>query len=139
MRRQYTISELAKIAGVPTTTLRYYERAELLVPAGRSEGNYRLYSDTSLQRLRFIRAAQAIGFTLDDVKSLLGSTASCYEVQGLIQERLAEVEGRLKNLRTVQGVLNTALKRCRASEQEDSCHVIDSLRHAADGTSQRRF
>jgi DNA-binding transcriptional MerR regulator len=68
MGRQYTITQLAQAANVPTTTLRYYERAGLVLPEGRSQGNYRLYSDESLRRLRFIRAAQAVGFTLDDVR-----------------------------------------------------------------------
>ena len=137
MSRQYTISELAKAAGVPTTTLRYYERAELLIPVGRSGGNYRLYSDTSLQRLRFIRAAQATGFTLDDVKLLVGIMASCCEVQAMVKERLAEIEQRLKNLRTVQRVLKAALDRCRESEQQGCCHVIGSLRDASDRTPVR--
>jgi len=65
---QYTIGALARAAEVPTTTVRYYERTGLLPPEGRSGGNYRSYSVRSLERLRFIRAAQANGFTLDDVK-----------------------------------------------------------------------
>ena len=63
----YTISQLARAAETPTTTVRYYERIGLFEPADRSQNNYRLYSDESLRKLRFIRAAQAIGFTLDDV------------------------------------------------------------------------
>ena len=132
MSGQYTISQLAQAVGVPTTTLRYYERAGLLAPEGRSGGNYRLYSDESLQRLRFIRAAQAIGFTLDDVKTLLGSqqgcTPPCSEVQNLIEDRLSEIEERLKDLRQVQRVLKNALQKCRTTEQDGCCHVVESLR-----------
>ena len=57
MSQQYTISRLAKAVGVPTTTLRYYERVGLLEPEDRTEGNYRLYTDESLSRIKFIRAA----------------------------------------------------------------------------------
>lgn len=64
MGKRLTISELAKAAGIPTTTLRYYERIRLVEPEDRSCGNYRLYGDQSLKKLKFIRAAQAIGFTL---------------------------------------------------------------------------
>ena len=132
MGRQYTISELAKAVDVPTTTLRYYERAGLLAPQGRSEGNYRLYTDASLQRLRFIRAAQAIGFTLDDVKTLLGNNegrmAPCREVQTLIHERLLGIKQQLDHLRSVQRVLNASLEKCRTSERKGCCHVVESLK-----------
>ena len=57
----YTIGQLAKEGGVPTSTVRYYERIGLLHPNDRTGGNYRVYSDTALERLRFIRAAQATG------------------------------------------------------------------------------
>ena len=68
MPSQYTISQLSKAAEIPTTTVRYYERIGLVEPEDRSQGNYRLYSNESLKKLKFIRAAQAVGFTLEDVK-----------------------------------------------------------------------
>ena len=129
---RYTISQLAKAAKTPTSTLRYYERIGLLRPEDRSPANYRLYGDESLRRLRFIRAAQAIGFTLDHVSTLLGDrdgkAPTCNEVQTLIEERLAEIEKRLKDLRHVRRVLNSSLKKCRESEQNENCQVIETLR-----------
>jgi len=131
MNERYTISQLAQAADVPTTTIRYYERVGLVQPENRSAGNYRLYSDESLQKLKFIRTAQAIGFTLDDVKALLSASdngaASCGHVQLLIEERLAEVAQRLKDLRHVQQVLKSALVNCRESERVNCCHVIETL------------
>ena len=130
MSNQYTISQLAKAAGIPTTTVRYYERIRLLESEGRSQGNYRLYSDESLRKLKFIRAAQAIGFTLDDVKALLGhgdDCPCCGDVQELIEDRLADTECRLNDLRRVQRVLKTALKKCQQSNARARCHVIDGL------------
>jgi MerR family mercuric resistance operon transcriptional regulator len=136
MSRRYTISQLAQAAEVPTTTVRYYERVGLVQPEDRSEGNYRLYSDESLQKLKFIRTAQAIGFTLDDVKALLStpdsSAASCRQVQSLIEERLAEVAQRLKDLRHVQQVLKSALAKCQETERADCCHVIQTLRETSE-------
>lgn len=138
MSGRYTISQLALAAGVPTTTIRYYERIGLVQPEDRSTGNYRLYSDESLRRLKFIRAAQAIGFKLDDVKAMLcmpdSSAVSCREVQSLIEERLAEVAQRLKDLRHVQKVLKTALAKCRETERADCCHVIETLRETSAAT-----
>lgn len=64
-----SIGQLAKAAGVPTSALRYYERIGLLEPDGRTGGNYRYYSDDALRRLRFIRAAHATGFRLDEASS----------------------------------------------------------------------
>jgi len=135
MSQEFTISQLAKAAEIPTTTVRYYERIGLVEPEDRSHGNYRLYSDESLRKVKFIRAAQATGFTLDDVKALLStpdSTAdSCREVQSLIEERLAEVDQRLKDLRHVQRVLKSSLEKCKETERADCCHVIETLRETA--------
>ncbi|REJ65787.1 MAG: heavy metal-responsive transcriptional regulator [Planctomycetota bacterium] len=130
MSRQFTISQLAKAAGIPTTTVRYYERIGLVKPEDRSAGNYRLYSDDSLQRVKFIRAAQAIGFTLDDVRELLGEGGSvpcCGDVQQLIEDRLAEIDQRLKDLRQVKRVLSGALTKCQTSNPRRACHVLESL------------
>lgn len=131
MSTRYTISQLARAADLPTTTLRFYERAGLLAAADRSAGNYRLYTDQSLARLRFIRAAQAIGFTLDDVRTLLGSgeqtSPSCCDVQALIEERLDDIDRRLKDLRHVQRVLRSALQNCVAEEWAGRCHVLETL------------
>lgn len=64
MDRRYTISQLARAAGVPTSTLRYYERVGLVQPIGRAENNYRLYTQDTLQIVRFIRIAQAFSAPL---------------------------------------------------------------------------
>jgi MerR family mercuric resistance operon transcriptional regulator len=135
MSKRYTISQLAHAADIPTTTVRYYERVGLVEPEDRSAGNYRLYSEESLRKLKFIRAAQAIGFTLDDVKALLSApvntAASCREVQSLIENRLAEVGQRLKDLRHVQQVLKASLEKCKDTEKSDACHVIETLRETS--------
>ncbi|QDT52744.1 Mercuric resistance operon regulatory protein [Caulifigura coniformis] len=135
MSKQYTISQLAQAADIPTTTVRYYERVGLVEPEDRTVGNYRLYSEESLRKLKFIRAAQAIGFTLDDVKALLSTpnntAASCREVQSRIENRLAEVDQRLKDLRHVQRVLKASLEKCKDTEQADCCHVIETLRETS--------
>lgn len=131
MSEQYTISKLAKAAEIPTTTVRYYERIGLVEPEDRSLGNYRLYSEGSLSKLKFIRAAQATGFTLDDVKALLiddeGELPTCGNVQSLIEERLFEIEQRLKDLRHVRRVLKSAFERCQKQKKTDCCQVVESL------------
>ncbi|MBI1900267.1 MAG: MerR family transcriptional regulator [Planctomycetia bacterium] len=132
MSHQYTIGRLAKAAGVRTTTLRYYERTGLLEPEYRGGGNYRLYTEESLRRLKFIRAAQSIGFSLEHVRTLLGTqtgqTPSCFDVQSLIRERLTEIDQRLKDLLHVQRVLKSALQKCIKTQRSGCCHVIETLR-----------
>ena len=86
--QHYTISQLARAAGVPTSTLRYYERVGLVHPTTRADNNYRVYTADTLQIVRFIRAAQTAGFTLDDIRTLLtlhsGDSAACKDVQPLM-------------------------------------------------------
>lgn len=134
-KSQYTISQLANAADVPTTTVRYYERVGLLAPDDRSQGNYRLYSDDSLSCLRFIRAAQTIGFTLDDIKTLVrvrsGGAVSCGDVQTLLDARLTGVEQQLKSLQRVKRVLKSAIEKCHHADPTGSCHVIERLEQRA--------
>lgn len=131
----FSIGQLARAAGVPTSTVRYYERAGLLQADGRTGGNYRVYGAAALERLRFIRAAQANGFTLGDVAALFdfrdGRVAPCEEVQELIKERLADLEMRLKDLHEVQGVLEASLSMCRRARRTGKCHVIEKLQVAS--------
>jgi len=99
MRTPSTIGQLARATGIPTSTVRYYERIGLLRPHGRTAGNYRVYSEEAVERVRFIRAAQATGFTLEAITALLdlrdGTTAVCQAVQVLLEERLSDVVKRM--------------------------------------------
>ncbi len=126
MAKTLTIGELAKAADVPTSTIRYYERADLLRPSARTPSNYRLYTDRDLKRLLFIRAAQATGFTLKDVVELL-KPAPCGKVQVLIEERLSHVGERMRELRHVQRVLRASLKSCQEHEASGRCRVVVDL------------
>ena len=123
-----TIGRIAEAVGVATSTLRYYEREGLLKPVERSPAGYRLYDATGVEQLRFIRSAQGVGFSLGDIKALLSldGRTSCKEVQAMIEERLADVAGRIAQLRSVQRTLNLALNRCRKSRK--GCPVLTDLR-----------
>jgi len=140
--KHYTIGEVAQAAEVPTSTLRYYERIGLLRPAGRTEGNYRYYNNDALERVEFIRSAQATGFRLEDVQTLMalrdGDTAPCREVQELIEERLADVANRMKDLRRVQRVLQSSLKECRKAEVSGRCEVLETLSTKASRRRKRK-
>ncbi len=130
MSARLTIGQLAKAAAVPVSTVRYYERVGLLRRPPRSASNYRLYDEEDAYRVRFIRAAQAIGFTLDDVVALL-RPSPCGRVQERIEERLEDVLERMKELRHVRRVLERALTTCREHEPTGRCGVVDSLSASA--------
>ena len=129
--RSFTIGQLASAAGVPTTTVRYYERAGLLKPEARTGGNYRAYSEVGLNRLRFIRTAQAAGLSLDDIAELIRLTdadkAPCAEVQAILRQRLEDLDRRLEELRSVKSAVEAALHACRCAPRGGLCADIDRL------------
>lgn len=122
------------------STLRYYEREGLVRPTERSDAGYRLYDGDAVERLQFIRAAQAVGFTLDDIRALLeldsGDTRTCQaEVQPLIERRMAEIDRKVKDLKRVRAALGRALDRCRRSNGE--CAVLKELSPVRNKRRQR--
>ena len=128
----YSIGQLARAVGVPTSTVRYYERTGLLKPEARSGGNYRVYSRRSLERLQFIRSAQAVGLSLDDVEQMIdvvhrSSAAPCREVVGLAERRLADVRVKLKHLKAVERTLAKAVKNC-CTDAAGLCNKVTHLR-----------
>lgn len=136
MATTYTIGELARAAGVPVSTVRYYERRGLLTPAGRTRSAYRVYGPAELRRLRFLRAAQASGFRLDDARLLLelreGETDPCGRVREVIAARLAAVRRELAELGRLERTLAGALQWCERSAGTGACPVLDELLREAD-------
>lgn len=126
-----TIGNLAREAGIPVSTLRYYERAGLMKPGGRTGSNYRLYGPEDLDRLRFIKASQAAGFTIADIKSLLsyrdGLSIPCRDVRLLIEQRLDHVRQKLAAMRHVERVLRSFAAECLEAERAEECQVIRRL------------
>ena len=117
---------------MPVSTLRYYERAGLLEPDARSEGNYRLYGPAALERLRFIRSAKDAGFTLEDIASLLELSDShpdtpCDNVLQLIEHRLDDLDIRIRDLRHLHKTLKRMRVVCQKAEEKEHCTVLDEL------------
>jgi MerR family mercuric resistance operon transcriptional regulator len=128
----YSIGQLARTAGVPVSTVRFYERTGLLKPDARTGSNYRQYGQRALERLRFIRLAQATGFSLEGVRELLGLTQSaespCDDLVALTRKRLADVRLRIKELRSVEKVLARSLQECCTGRAPDLCDEISRLK-----------
>lgn len=129
-RALLTVGQVADTVGVPSSTLRYYEREGILTPSDRNGAGYRLYEPEAVERLQFIRSAQAVGFTLEDIRALLDldqhDRRSCKtSVQRLLHERLGEVEAKMKELKRVREALRRALDKCCNATGE--CPVLIEL------------
>ena len=111
------IGDLAAKAGVSTQTIRFYERKGLVSPKSRSGAGYRQYASGAVERIRFIRQAQEIGFSLREIQELLslrvapGST--CGDVKQQAVQKLTDVQGKLVKLRQMERALETLIRRCR--------------------------
>lgn len=120
------ISELARSAGVGISTVRFYERRGLVVPTARTYGGYREYDEGALKRLRFIRRAQMLGFTLAEVEQMLVMSAAPLDlaaVDGVIAEKVAEIEERVRDLERVR----LALLDLAANGPQVPCPVVGAL------------
>lgn len=95
------IGEVAARSGVSIDTVRYYERRHLLARASRTYGGFRLFAPETVERIRFIKQAQEIGLSLDEIKQLLstGSADECQTVRDLLRGKLTELDERLKKMR----------------------------------------
>jgi DNA-binding transcriptional MerR regulator len=127
MAHQVNIGELAKAAGVPVSTIRFYERQGILQPSSRSESGYRQYSEAELERLRFVKLARNLGFTLDDAVGLLEIRAGrqpAAQSRELIRQRLEQVEEQIAQLQELQCLMRAALNDadCCAAEQCEGSH-----------------
>ena len=123
------IGTLAKRAGVRVDTVRYYERSGLLSPRARLASGYRRYGQRELSRLRFIRRAQTLGFTLQEVRELLAlsSLRDVARVKRTAQEKLAEVERRIAALEHVRQGLSTLIAACPGHGRAAECPILNAL------------
>lgn len=131
MEAECTIGRLAKAVGVNVQTVRYYERLNLLGPRVRKPSGYRLYGSEEERRLRFIKNAQALGFTLREISELLNlrvsSAARCGDMQRRAQAKLGQVEAKVRDLRDLAGALRNLIVSCEAGRSTDHCPILESL------------
>lgn len=124
----YTISQLANSAGVNVETIRYYERRGLIEQPDKPTNGYRRYPETTLNRIRFIKRSQDLGFSLDEITQLLALGESpCQEVQGMAEQKLASVRAKIADLCRLETVLDDLLNQCAANPDHTHCPIIESL------------
>jgi DNA-binding transcriptional MerR regulator len=130
----HRIGEVAKRCGVSAANIRYYEAQGLLPAPVRSDGDYRLYSEADVHRLRFIRLCRALDMSLDEVRTLVGldlnNKSDCQTARTALDAHLQHVRERLSELRALERDLRGLRERCDGSDEQ--CHIIEALHARAD-------
>jgi Zn(II)-responsive transcriptional regulator len=127
-----TRGEVADKADVNPETLRYYERKGLIPKPPRSDGGFRLYDESYVDRLRFIQRAKDLGFTLAEIKDLLdlrvGEEATCRDVKAQAEDKLDEVETKIRDLKRIREALSTLAAACDGGQGPTSdCPILDAM------------
>jgi MerR family mercuric resistance operon transcriptional regulator len=126
-----TIGQLARSAGVGIETVRFYERQGLLEEPTRKASGYRQYSDEVVARLRFIRRAKQLGFSLKEIGELIAlrfePETTCAEVKRKAQTKLADIESKISDLRRMQNTLRKLATTCRGYGPINACPILEAL------------
>ncbi|MFQ5549281.1 MAG: MerR family transcriptional regulator [Woeseia sp.] len=133
------VTELAKAAGVSPDTVRYYSKIGMLKPGRNEDNGYHVFGNKDVRRLRFIRAAKGLGYTLSDIRAIFADAdrgqSPCPRVRALIERHIKETEARLAELTSLHGKMQRALKAWEKMEDsQPTSESVCSLIEALDGT-----
>ena len=136
-----TIGEIAKAAEIGVETVRFYEREGLIAEPPRRQSGYRQYPPDTVHRLRFIRRAKDLGFTLNEIGELLDlrvdPTRSCAEVRQLARAKMADIEAKMHDLARIQAALTEFVRTCRGKGPTSACPILDALDEQEAGHGRR--
>jgi Cu(I)-responsive transcriptional regulator len=136
--KSFSIGTLARATGTKVETVRWYEKVGLLPQPGRSAGNYRSYGEADLGRLSFIRRARELGFSLEQIRNLLGLVGQpdlpCSAVDAIAREHLAEVERKIADLQALRRELDALISQCGCGTVSE-CRIIEALAPTPDALS----
>lgn len=128
------IGEIATLSGVSVDTVRYYERLKLLPRAVRSSGGFRIFPAETVERIKFIKQAQEIGFSLEEVKQLFstgGGANQCQAVRKFLLEKLDALDAKINQMKSFRSVLNRHLTECenelKAHGEQAACPVLVTI------------
>lgn len=127
MQQSYTIGQLAAEAGVNVETIRYYQRRRLFPKPKRALGRTRRYGSREVMRLRFIKCAQRLGFTLKEIDDLLEllEPVSCSKTRTIAAAKLQQVDERIRELQGLREEFMGLLSACDANSEESRCPIIE--------------
>jgi MerR family mercuric resistance operon transcriptional regulator len=132
VQQSYTIGQLASEAGVNVETIRYYQRRKLFPKPKRALGRMRRYGASEVVRLRFIKCAQRLGFTLreiDDLLELLEQPMSCSKTRTIAAAKLEQLGERIRELQALREEFTELIVRCDANPDESRCPIIERFAH----------
>ncbi len=125
------IGQVAKAGKVNLQTIRYYEREDLLPKPPRRSSGYRVFSRDAVDRVRFIKRAQTLGFSLKEIRELLSikvdSRKNCSDVRNVVEAKIAHIEEKMRTLEAMRLVLRQIAATCRCSGPTDECPILESL------------
>jgi MerR family transcriptional regulator, copper efflux regulator len=131
LKNGLTIGNVAAQVRVNVQTLRYYERRGLVIPHARRDSGYRLYAPDAILRMRFIKNAQLLGFTLDEISILLRlrvkHRSQCSEVKAKAERKLKSVHEKISALRALEKSLKVLIRACNDRTVTDPCPLLESL------------
>jgi len=131
-----TIGRLAKQAGVGVETIRFYEREGLIAQPDRRVSGYRQYPREAVRRVRFIRHAKDLGFTLREIQELLDlrvdPRSTCADVRGRAKTKIADIEERITSLERMKGALERLACKCRGRGPTTDCPILEELDRVED-------
>jgi len=126
-----TIGKAAERAGVKIDTLRYYERQGVIAPPERNGSNYRVYAEDAVLRVRFVKRAQELGFSLSKIKELLelrvSEEATCADVRDQALAKVADLDQKVRSLEAMRRVLSKLAKECSGQGPVSECPILDAL------------
>jgi MerR family copper efflux transcriptional regulator len=126
-----TIGKVARNAGIGVETVRFYEREGLIEPPERRESGYRQYREEVVDRLRFIRRAKELGFTLREIRELLSlrldAEASCADVKLKAETKVADIESRIRTLEQMKHALVKLAEACAGTGDTSVCPILEAL------------
>lgn len=130
MKTQLTIGRLSAATGVNVETIRYYERAKLIGPPARTEGNYRTYAQADVMRLRFIKRTRDLGFSLEQVRALLSISGErerdCGTIDAIAIEHLTKVDRKIADLKALRHEPADAVARCEGGTVAE-CRILEAF------------
>lgn len=131
-----TIGKVAKRGEVNIETVRYYERQGLIPPPPRRESGYREYPEETVKRIRFIKRAQELGFSLKEVAELLalrvGPETTCGEIRKVAEAKITDIEGKMRTLQSMREVLTKLAAACSGRGPTSECPILEALESAED-------
>ncbi|MBE4619100.1 Hg(II)-responsive transcriptional regulator [Vibrio navarrensis] len=123
-----TISKVAKALEINIETVRFYERKGLITQPPKPYTGYRHYPDDTVNRIRFIKRAQELEFTLNEIANLLSlNDRPCSQVQDLAEHKLSAVKEKMADLKRLEKALKLLLSQCQSNDDDSHCPIIDSL------------